>query len=183
MVKKFAISETIEAKEIKQIRNKLNLTQQEFALLVNSSKRAIENWETKKEPIKGPIVTIVKMLQLDSSLCEQLMVPELNYPLRLIYMHYSEICTIIDVDERNRKVVFYNYKKDNMFRAFGCKEKVSYEEYEAFLESRCFPKERDKMKIILRELDLPFYDPLLIIEKTKGRMAEDNFSIIIERRK
>lgn len=37
------------------------------------------------------------------------------------------------------------------------------------------------MKLILRELDLPFYEPLLIIEKTQGRMAEDNFWIKIER--
>ena len=34
---------------------------------------------------------------------------------------------------------------------------------------------------IARRLDLPFYDPLMIIEKTGGRMAEDNFSIEIMR--
>lgn len=28
------------------------------------------------------------------------------------------------------------------------------------------------MKLLLKELDLPFYDPFLIIEKTQGRMAE-----------
>lgn len=37
------------------------------------------------------------------------------------------------------------------------------------------------MKLILRDLDLPFYEPLMIIEKTQGRMAEDNFWIKIER--
>jgi putative transcriptional regulator len=37
------------------------------------------------------------------------------------------------------------------------------------------------MKIGLRELGIPFYDPLLIIEKTAGRMAEDDFWIRIER--
>lgn len=50
-----------------------------------------------------------------------------------------------------------------------------------FLESRCFPKSRDKMKLILKDLDLPFYDPLMIIQKTEGRMAEDHFWIQIER--
>ena len=40
---------------------------------------------------------------------------------------------------------------------------------------------RDKMKLVLKELDLPFYDPFLIIEKTQGRMAEDDFWIKIER--
>jgi len=37
------------------------------------------------------------------------------------------------------------------------------------------------MKLVLQELNLPFYDPLLIIEKTEGRMEEDNFWIKIER--
>lgn len=37
------------------------------------------------------------------------------------------------------------------------------------------------MKLILEDLDLPFYEPLMIIEKTQGRMAEDHFRIKIER--
>ena len=35
--------------------------------------------------------------------------PEKEYPIRLWYMFKSEICTIIDVDERGRKVKIYNY--------------------------------------------------------------------------
>ena len=31
------------------------------------------------------------------------------------------------------------------------------------------------MKLILKDLDIPFYDPFMIIEKTQGRMSEDNF--------
>ena len=37
------------------------------------------------------------------------------------------------------------------------------------------------MKIQLEVLGLPFYDPMLIIEKTQGRMADDDFWILIER--
>ena len=33
----------------------------------------------------------------------------------------------------------------------------------------------------LKELNLPFYDPFMIIQKTQGRMAEDDFWIQIER--
>ena len=79
-------------------------------------------------------------------------------------------------------VKIYNYTKDYALRAFGRNETPTYEQYEAFLESRCFPRTRDKMKLILKELDLPFYEPLMIIEKTQGRMAEDNFWIKIERK-
>ena len=101
--------------------------------------------------------------------------------MRLWYMHEDEICTIIDVEERKRLVKVYNYTKDYIFRAFGREERPTFDQYEEFLESRCFPRSRDKMKLILRELDLPFYEPLMIIEKTHGRMAEDNFWIKIER--
>ena len=80
-----------------------------------------------------------------------------------------------------RKVEIHNYVDNPMFRAFGVVENPDYERYEEFLESRCFPRTRDKMKLVLKDLDLPFYDPFMIIEKTEGRMAEDDFWIRIER--
>ena len=101
--------------------------------------------------------------------------------MRLWYYYKNEVCTIIDVDERKHIVKVYNYTGDDMLKAFGKKPQISYEMYEEFLESRCFPRERDKMKLKLRELDIPFYDPMMIIEKTEGRMAEDEFWIKIER--
>lgn len=112
---------------------------------------------------------------------EDFVVPEKKYPLRLWYMEGNHVCTVIDVDERQRKVEIQNYTDDYISRAFGIDEHPTYEEYESFLESRCFPRTRDKMKLMLRDLDLPFYDPFMIIEKTKGRMAEDDFWIRIER--
>ena len=40
--------------------------------------------------------------------------------------------------------------------------------YEDFLESRCLPRPRDRIKLELKELDIPFYDPYLIIKKNAG---------------
>ena len=80
-----------------------------------------------------------------------------------------------------RQVILYNYTDNLLFRAFGKNERPTYEDYEAFLESRCFPRTRDKMKLMLKEYDLPFYDPFLIVEKTGGRMEEDDFHLEIER--
>ena len=91
------------------------------------------------------------------------------------------LCSIIDVDERNRIVEVHNYQTELIYRAFGKINNPTFEEYERFLESRCIPRERDKIKILLRDLDIPFYDPMLIIEKTQGRMAEDEFWIELER--
>lgn len=96
-------------------------------------------------------------------------------------MFKNELCTIIDVNEIDRKIEVYNFTTHVLMKAFGINENPDYQEYEDFLESRCFPRERDKMKLILKELDIPFYDPIMIIEKTKGRMAEDDFWIEIER--
>ncbi len=84
-------------------------------------------------------------------------------------------------DEKNRDIEIVNYTGHLLKRAFGKIENPSYEQYEEFLKSRCFPPTRDKMKLVLREYDIPFYDPMLIIEKTQGRMAEDDFWIRIER--
>lgn len=103
-------------------------------------------------------------------------------PLRLWYMRNADVCTIIDADERHQQVEIYNYTTEKMNRAFGIREHPTYEEYEEFLESRCFPRTRDKMKLELKRLDLPFYDPLMIIEKTEGRMAEDDFWIKINKK-
>ena len=95
-------------------------------------------------------------------------------------MFRNRLCTIIDVDEQKRLIQVRNYTRNPMYRAFGVNTEPTFEDYEEFLESRCFPRERDKMKIMLRELDLPFYDPFLIVRKTEGRMAEDEFWIRME---
>lgn len=179
--KLFAVSDRLMREDIKNIRKKLDVTQQEFAELVNVSKKTIERWEAGEKPVTGPIVTLVKILSEYPQLSENLRIPERKYAMRLWYMYKEEICTVIDVDERNRRLSIQNYTNDYMFRAFGREEKPTFEQYEEFLETRCFPRSRDKMKLILKDLDLPFYDPIMIIEKTQGKMAEDDFWIRIER--
>ena len=101
--------------------------------------------------------------------------------MRLWYYYLNTVCTIIDVDIVNQRVRIKNYTNNLVFRAFGRNEHPSFADYEEFLRSRVFPEERDKMKLMLKDLDIPFYDPLMIIEKTQGRMAEDDFWIRIER--
>ena len=87
----------------------------------------------------------------------------------------------LDVDEILRTVTVHNYTEDPLYRAFGRNTEPTFEEYEEFLESRCFPRTRDKMKLQLKELDIPFYDPEMIIRKTEGRMAGDDFWVRMER--
>lgn len=179
--KLFITPEYTTAEEIRQVRKGLHLTQKEFAEFVNCSKPTVERWERSEEVIRGPIVPLLKMLQKYPEYEQTVKVPKKTWTLRIWYMYQQDVCTLIDVNEQEKKVKIKNYADNVMFCAFGVVEKPDYHQYLEFLESRCFPKSRDKMKLILKDLGLPFYDPILIIEKTEGRMAEDDFWMRIER--
>lgn len=85
----------------------------------------------------------------------------------------EECCTQILVDFLHEKIEIRNTTDKIMLRAFGININPTWEEFLEFLEERCFPRTRDNLKLILRDLDLDFYEPLNIIEKTQGRMGED----------
>ncbi len=94
--------------------------------------------------------------------------------MRMIFMHRDRVCTIIDVDFKNRQIFIQNQTDDLLHRAFGVIEHPTWEDFEEFLESRCFPRTRANLKLVLRDVGVSSYDPLQIIEKTQGRMAEDH---------
>ena len=181
MNKPYIISGTISPSEIKRIRLEMHMTQKNFAELLNLSVKSVERWEAADKPLTGAPAALIRVLASDPGLAERFRIPEKQFPLRMYYTYYDEICTLIDVDIIRQQVRIKNYTSNFLFCAFGSNESPDYQDYLEFLESRCFPRERDKMKLILKELDLPFYDPMMIIEKTGGRMAEDNFSIEIVR--
>ena len=94
--------------------------------------------------------------------------------MRMNFMNHDDLCTTIDIDFRHEKIKIKNYTDQIIFRAFGVVTEPDWADFEYFLEERCFPRTRDHRKDILREMGLPFYDPLLIIEKTQGRMSDDH---------
>ncbi|MCD8369002.1 MAG: hypothetical protein LUC94_01485 [Clostridiales bacterium] len=94
--------------------------------------------------------------------------------MRMIFMHRDRVCTIIDIDFKNRQIFIQNQTDDLLHRAFGVIEHPTWEDFEEFLESRCFPRTRANLKLVLRDVGVSSYDPLQIIEKTQGRMAEDH---------
>lgn len=93
--------------------------------------------------------------------------------MRMEYFDEDKVCTVIDVDFLHKKIYIRNKTRDILHRAFGVLEEPGWEEFEYFLKSRCFPPERANVRWILEDLGLSSYDPLQIIEKTEGRMAED----------
>ncbi len=166
--------------EVRWFRKKYGMTQQELADFVGCSKPTVERWE-KNGNITGAPALMFELLIMHPELMDEREIPEQKFPLRMWYMHDQHVCTLIDVDLAAQRVRIRNYTDDLQMRAFGKIEKPTFKDYEEFLESRCFPRERDKMKLILRDLDLPFYDPLMIVRKTGGRMAEDRFWIKFEK--
>lgn len=103
--------------------------------------------------------------------------------MRMNYMNRNDLCTTIDVDFKHERIKIHNYTDQIPLRAFGVIKDPSWKDFEYFLEDRCFPRTRDHAKDILREMNVPFYDPLLIIEKTKGKMEGDHQWIMILKRK
>lgn len=180
-MKEFVTPQFITKEDIKAARKKLELTQKEFASLIGSSKPTVERWESSDKHITGPIVLLVKLIMENPEIFRAFEIPEKQLPLRLKYMHNQNLCTVIDVDEVKQLVRITNFTDNVFFRAFGKNEAPTYQDFQDFLESRCFPRSRDKMKLVLADLNLPFYDPMMIIAKTQGRMAEDNFWISMER--
>ena len=180
-MRKYITPDYITSAEIKLVREITGMTQKEFADFAGVSKRTVERWEYSEDKIKGPIVLIADLVIRNHDLPQRMQVPEKKYRMRLWYMYHDFVCTILDVDEMERKVEVHNYITNPLYRALGVNTEPSFEEYEEFLKSRCFPETRDKLKLELKKLDLPFYDPIMIIEKTQGRMADDDFWIKIER--
>ena len=101
--------------------------------------------------------------------------PNQNFTHRMRYMYGHKPMTIIYVDLLAQKIMIQNRTKNIILRAFGKKEKPDWDDFEKFLEYRTFDKSRINKNDILKYLKLDSYDPLLIINKTKGKIAGDNF--------
>ena len=180
-MKEFAFKDSINGNDLRAFREMHGLSRVTMSSFLNVSSRTLEGWENAGKDITGPVVTLFRIIEEYPELLEKYKIPKRDYPLRMYYMKNGDINTLIDVDIINRKVKFINYTNNLLDRAFGPKESVTYKELEEFLESRCFPRTRDKIKIELDRLGLPFYDPLMIVEKTKGKLFDDDYYIEIER--
>lgn len=135
------------------------------------SRQALSGYLNKKEDsVEAIYRTYRQWMKLNQRFRS---VDVMDYTMRIDYMCQEECCTVILVNFKERKIVIENETDDLIHRAFGIKVKPTWEDFEEFLESRCFPRTRDGLRLILEDIGLDFYDPLAIVEKTAGRMAED----------
>lgn len=85
---------------------------------------------------------------------------------------YKEILlSEVFVDGKDVKVVHYSDLV--IFRPFGVRESVTYQDLLEFYEDRCFPRERVNCKTVLKSIGLDYYDPELICRKTHGVQFDD----------
>lgn len=94
----------------------------------------------------------------------------------LLTLHFYDgemLCTKICADRTTRRLAIENLVSDPLSTAFGVNQAPVWDDLNTFLESRCIPRQRDGLQYYLAELGLDRYDPLDIIRKTEGRMAED----------
>ncbi len=100
--------------------------------------------------------------------------PDGCYTMRMNYMFRQKVCTEIYVDFLNEKISVINRTDDMLRRAFGVIENPTWTDFNYFLRERCFPRERGNADKMLEAMGISDFDPIQIIEATKGRMAEDN---------
>ena len=106
-----------------------------------------------------------------------------SYVMQLDFMFKQKVCTEIYVDFEHKQIKIINRTNDIMKRAFGVNENPTWEDFESFLEERCFPNSRALKKTILQRIGMDSYDPLQILEMNKGRTAEDNQYINFTRKR
>ena len=69
---------------------------------------------------------------------------------------------------------------DFLCTAFGNNQTPTWEDFQVFLEERCIPRARAGLREYLDTIGVDSYDPLQIIRKTAGRMAEDQRWLKVE---
>ena len=92
------------------------------------------------------------------------------------YRYYDGdiLCTVILADFTAEQICIENKVVALLDTAFGVNETPSWEDFLAFLADRCIPKTRKGLDRYLDAVGVPEYDPVQLVEKTQGRMAEDH---------
>ena len=122
--------------------------------------------------IISPHLSMGKFLENKKSLGHKL--------VKLEFYDSEVLCTEIVVDFTDETLSVENTTEHIIKTAFGKNEVPTWEDFQNFLEERCVPKSRSGIREYLEAIGVEEYNPLEIIKKTEGRMAEDNQWIKLE---
>lgn len=92
----------------------------------------------------------------------------------------ESLCTKIIADFTDEILSVENTTEHIVKTAFGKNEVPTWEDFQNFLEERCVPRSRSGIREYLETIGVEEYNPIEIIKKTSGRMAEDNQWIKLE---
>lgn len=92
----------------------------------------------------------------------------------LRYYSSNSLCTLIYADFTDETLAAENHIDNLVKTAFGKNTHPDWDDFTAFLEERCIPKGRSGLREYLESIGVESYSPIEIIQKTQGRMAEDN---------
>jgi len=105
----------------------------------------------------------------------------LGHDVRILRLYDGDdLCSTIYADFTEQKLVVENRPVSLIKTAFGNTPLPDWEDFQRFLTERCIPRDRAGLREYLEALGLDGYDPLAIIERTGGRMAEDQQWLTIE---
>lgn len=92
------------------------------------------------------------------------------------YRYYDKntLCTVALVDFTAKQVCVENRVASVLDTAFGVNKTPTWEDFLNFLADRCIPKTCCGLDYYLKEVGVSEYDPVQLVEKTQGRMAEDH---------
>ena len=85
--------------------------------------------------------------------------------------------------DRLCSVIFADFTENIVKTAFGRNSTPSWEDFREFLKERCIPGSRSGLNEYLETIGADSSDPLDILPITKGRMAEDDQRLIMEKLK
>ncbi len=100
--------------------------------------------------------------------------------IKLSVFDGDDLCSVICADLTDKTVKHEDYTKNCMKTPFGNNKNPDFSDFESFLEERCIPESRAGIQEYLNVLNIDSYEPLEIIKKTKGVMAEDNIHLELE---
>lgn len=105
----------------------------------------------------------------------------LGHDVRILrFFDGDKLCSTICADFTDETLTVENYVADPVKTAFGNNMLPNWADFQSFLEDRCVPRQRAGLREYLEALGLDEYAPLSIIQKTGGRMAEDEQWIEVE---
>lgn len=120
----------------------------------------------------GRAITVSKRLTAEEWIAEKQ--AQGHSLLRLCYFDGNILCTTILADPASQTLQIENHIDSLIKTAFGNNLSPSWEDFQQFLENRCIPRARAGLREYLETIGVAEYNPLEIIQKTQGRMAEDD---------